>query len=267
MYLNLDFTSPFLTINEEKNLLLPLNYMLDLRESKFDLVPSVEHATESIPGVDGEILYASKYSARVFDMVCYSKDNLSLQDKQTEQKLLRLYMDKLKTEPCPLFYQGNVYMVQYNNNVDQTNNGHYLKWTLPLKANDCYGYSQQVYSIQGNSSDTVTNSGNQRVGTEITFTGSVTNPYVVINGHKISYDGVIPQNTTVVIHTSKRTAVMTAYDGTKTNAFGGVSGLRNPVYLEPTISLSITGKVTERTNVISMSHPDNTVMRWREKNI
>lgn len=264
MYLNMDFSKPFLTLDDEQNKLLPLGLDVDFRESKIDLLPTATQSFETMPGYDGEVSYDTSYSARLFDLVCNTPDGLSRAEKIVFQDKIAFYMNALKLCPQPLLYQGRIYMVSINGSFQPTNNGTWFQQQLPLKASDPFGYAPETKSIHANS--TVLYNGTKETGVVIEIGGAeLTNPSVTINGKKIEYQGRIPLNTTVTIHTEKRTAIMMDQNGQTANVFGAVTGLELPILFDPASISESNGDFIPSSNVILMSNPEQTQIRWREK--
>jgi len=265
MYIDNNFENPFLELDETNNQLLPLNIFVDFQESKIDTIPAIRESVETVAGLDGDILYDSTYSPRLFDLVCYTPDNLSAEQKILYKQHITYTLNQLKTKAKPLLYQGKVYMVRLTGTMQPSNYAGWFNGTIQLKASDPFGYSQLVYILKRDG--VIRCSGNVPIGLVIEIQGETTNPFVTINGVKIAYNGTVPLNTTLSIDTENQQAFLINADGIKTNAINNVTGLQKKVQLQ-TATTQIINELVEfepYKNTVTMSNPTNTTVKWREK--
>lgn len=265
VYINLDFENPFLTIDDSKSLLLPLNLFISPQESTIDLIPAIRENVETLAGLDGDITYDVTYSPRLFDLQCYTPSNLTSGQKIIYKQHITYTLNQLKERAQPLLYQDKIYMVKLAGTMQPTSFVSWFNSSLQLKASDPFGYSQKVYTLKRNG--VIRYNGNIKNGVIIEFKGPLSSPFVVINNHQISYSGDIPPNIILSVDTENQQAFLIDAEGLQTNATGNTTGIEIKTQLKASTTKLINDVIEFEPykNIVSMGDTTNTTVKWREK--
>lgn len=197
---------------------LNINYLVDLSQSE---IPSMAEATESsvrIAGRDGDIVLSTTYEPKPFNIVCYTEDNLTPQEKKIEENKVKTFLNSIKntTKTFALESDEAFYDIKYSGVLSSINYPMHMQFSIPFKSSSPYGKDLNKKSIVGNDSslsNTVT-----EVGAIFTIEGPAQTPKILFNNHEMFYNNVLESGARLEINSRNSTITHVNSLGTKTNA-------------------------------------------------
>lgn len=193
-------------------------YLIDPVESNLPIMPEASESAVRIAGRDGDLVLNTSYEPIPFEIVCYTEENLTPQEKIEEEEEINALLNKAKNEFISLAFEEreSFYNVKYNGALTTTRYPKHLKFSIPLKSSSPYGKYFIQREERGNStfeSDTIKDCGNV-----ITIYGPATNPKISLNDYEIYYDYSLLDGDKLEIDSSKSTITHINSLGVKTNA-------------------------------------------------
>ena len=192
--------------------------LISYSESDIPSMPEAVETSVSIPGRDGDIPLNTIYSPLSFTIVCYTEDNLTPEEKYTEETKMNKFLNSIKNNTIKLKLEskGKYYDVKYNGQLTTTNYPKHLQFSIPLKSSSSYAKDIDESYILGNGekeSNTI-----KEVGAVFVIEGPAQTPKIYLNDYEMFYDNVLLSNTKLVIDSNKSTVTMINREGTETNA-------------------------------------------------
>lgn len=195
-----------------------IDYLVDFSQSE---IPSMAEATESavrIAGRDGDIVLSTVYEPKPFNIVCYTEDNLTPQEKKIEENKVKSFLNSIKntTKTFALEADSVFYDVKYNGILTSINYPMHMQFSIPFKSSSPYGKNLTKKSIIGN--NTVASNTIEAVGGIFTIEGPAQTPKISLNGYEMFYDNVVLSGSKLEINSKNSTITHINSLGVKTNA-------------------------------------------------
>ena len=195
-----------------------INNLIDFMESN---IPSIAEATESsvkIAGRDGDISLNTVYEPLPFEIVCYTEDNLTPEEKIIEEQKVTSLLNSIKNQTKTLFMEREkkFYKVKYSGNLSVVRYPKHLKFTIPLKSSESYAMNCEESEIIGNGikiSNTI-----KDTGAIFTIKGPATKPIISLNNYQMKYNENILEGNSLIINSEDSTITHITSAGVKTNA-------------------------------------------------
>ena len=195
-----------------------INNLIDFMESN---IPSIAEATESsvkIAGRDGDISLNTVYEPLPFEIVCYTEDNLTPEEKIIEEQKITSLLNSIKNQTKTLFMEREkkFYKVKYSGNLSVVRYPKHLKFTIPLKSSESYAMNFEESEIIGNGtkvSNTI-----KDTGAIFTIKGPATKPIISLNNYQMKYNENILEGNSLIINSEDSTITHITSAGVKTNA-------------------------------------------------
>lgn len=195
-----------------------INNLIDFMESN---IPSIAEATESsvkIAGRDGDIPLNTVYEPLSFEIVCYTEDNLTPEEKIVEEQKVTSLLNSIKNQTKTLFMEREkkFYKVKYSGNLSVVRYPKHLKFTIPLKSSESYAMNCEESEIIGNGikiSNTI-----KDTGAIFTIKGPATKPIISLNNYQMKYNENILEGNSLIINSEDSTITHITSAGVKTNA-------------------------------------------------
>lgn len=195
-----------------------INNLIDFMESN---IPSIAEATESsvkIAGRDGDIPLNTVYEPLPFEIVCYTEDNLTPEEKIIEEQKITSLLNSIKNQTKTLFMEREkkFYKVKYSGNLSVVRYPKHLKFTIPLKSSESYAMNFEESEIIGNGtkvSNTI-----KDTGAIFTIKGPATKPIISLNNYQMKYNENILEGNSLIINSEDSTITHITSAGVKTNA-------------------------------------------------
>lgn len=202
--------------------LLPLEMKIDYKNSDFQIMPPVQSAEIEMPGVDGAIREDTVYKTRLFKLVCYSEDNLTISQKEDLKRRITEVLDSTKHQTKKLTIQsrGISFDVKYENS-DAKDGPSFVKNTITFSSQP-YGYDMFEQELYGGG--LILNQGVTPLRPCFTITGYVSNPSFRLNEKTFRFNGVVPSGSTLTIDFERYTCFLKDNMGNKTNALAKLTG-------------------------------------------
>ena len=195
-----------------------INNLIDFTESN---IPSIAEATESsvkIAGRDGDISLNTVYEPLSFEIVCYTEDNLTPEEKIIEEQKITSLLNSIKNQTKTFFMEREkkFYKVKYSGNLSVVRYPKHLKFTIPLKSSESYAMNYEESEIIGNGtkvSNTI-----KDTGAIFTIKGPATKPIISLNNYQMKYNENILEGNSLIINSEDSTITHITSAGVKTNA-------------------------------------------------
>lgn len=195
-----------------------INNLVDFMESN---IPSIAEATESsvkIAGRDGDISLNTVYEPLPFEIVCYTEDNLTPEEKIIEEQKITSLLNSIKNQTKTFFMEREkkFYKVKYSGNLSVVRYPKHLKFTIPLKSSESYAMNFEESEIIGNGtkvSNTI-----KDTGAIFTIKGPATKPIISLNNYQMKYNENILEGNSLIINSEDSTITHITSAGVKTNA-------------------------------------------------
>lgn len=195
-----------------------INNLIDFMESN---IPSIAEATESsvkIAGRDGDIPLNTVYEPLSFEIVCYTEDNLTPEEKIVEEQKVTSLLNSIKNQTKTLFMEREkkFYKVKYSGNLSVVRYPKHLKFTIPLKSSESYAMNCEESEIIGNGikiSNTI-----KDTGAIFTIKGPAIKPIISLNNYQMKYNENILEGNSLIINSEDSTITHITSAGVKTNA-------------------------------------------------
>ena len=197
--------------------ILPFGLMVDWKNSVFPRAPEAESDEIQIAGLDGETLEHTRYRNRQFNVVAWSEDDLSQQEKDALIRQITEILDATKNQTKTLTFArtGVSFDVKYDGELNIEEAPSFIRATIPLNAS-AYGYNRFEKQLTG--SGLIQNAGIARVGVVNRIAGECVNPSFAMGDFDISWTGTIPAGSYLFIDHGKEVCYLQDSFGNKTNA-------------------------------------------------
>lgn len=204
--------------------LIPFNMKVDWGNTKIQVMPEAEITSIEMPGIDGSIVADTVYKDRLFSIVAFSEDGMTLQQKEDLKARITQILDSTKhrTKKLTVQARGTTFDVKYEGQADIQSGPSYVKSTIPLQVTP-YGYSMFPYELYG--SGLVDNAnGDTMMRPKHTISGPITNPSFKLGAVTYTWNGTVPAETSLVINHDKYTCYTIDNFGKKKNVLAQLTG-------------------------------------------
>lgn len=204
--------------------LIPFDLRVDWRNTKIQVMPEAEITSIEMPGFDGEIVADTTYKDRLFNIVAFSNDRMTVDQKENLKHRITQILDSTKHQTKKLTIQARstTFDVKYEGQAEIVSGPSYVKGTIPLHVTP-YGYEMFERELYG--SGLVDNSAGDTFMRPVhTISGPVTNPAFKLGIVEYVWNGSIPEGTSLVIDHDKMTCYTIDNLGQKINALAKLTG-------------------------------------------
>lgn len=234
------------------DVLLPFGFKVDSKQSLINFMPEAVDTSVQIQGMDGDIVQDTVYSSRAMDIVCYSEDGLTRQQKEQLKTKLANTINTIKNghKKITIGSASTSFDVKYSGLATTTEGASYLKLSLPLKASNPYSYSE--FEKTAETSGLLVNDGIVPVGARFEVVGPTQNVSISLGNQLMKWTGTVKSGETLIIDCDFYTVTLVDESGVKHNAMDKFNNTF--------VKIPLTGIVLEL-------HPDiegKTTVYWRE---
>lgn len=208
-------------LSENGRLIFPnenISFLCSISESSIPSMPEALETSATIAGRDGDVPLSTTYGPMSFELVLYTEDNLTPEEKLKQEIFLNRFCNLIKnnTETFALELAQKFYKIKYNGVLSKENYPKFLRFTLPFKSSKSFAYDVKKYIIYGNS--TVESNTIEPTGFECVIKGPAIKPIISLNDYSIEYNNTILDDESLIIDTNNSTAVLVNSEGTRVNA-------------------------------------------------
>ena len=208
-------------LSENGRLIFPnenISFLCSISESSIPSMPEALETSATIAGRDGDVSLSTTYGPMSFELVLYTEDNLTPEEKLKQEIFLNRFCNSIKnsTETFALELAQKFYKIKYNGLLNKENYPKFLRFTLPFKSSKSFAYDVKKYIIYGNS--TVESNTIEPTGFECVIKGPAIKPIISLNDYSIEYNNTILDDESLIIDTNNSTAVLVNSEGTRVNA-------------------------------------------------
>lgn len=204
--------------------LIPFNMKVDWGNTKIQVMPEAEITSIEMPGIDGSIVADTVYKDRLFSIVAFSEDGMTLHQKEDLKARITQILDSTKhrTKKLTVQARGTTFDVKYEGQADIQSGPSFVKGTIPLQVTP-YGYSMFPYELYG--SGLVDNAnGDTMMRPKHTISGPITNPSFKLGTVTYTWNGTVPAETSLIINHDKYTCYTIDNFGKKKNVLAQLTG-------------------------------------------
>lgn len=202
---------------------LPFGMKVDWGKSTIQVMPEAELTSIEMPGIDGSIIENTVYKDRLFQIVAYSEQGMTQQEKEDLKREITKVLDLTKEESRKLTVQSRevTFDIKYDGAANITEGPSYVRLTAPFRTPP-YGYDMLENVLEG--SGLIENKGAIAVGVTHTITGPVSSLAFVLGDIEYTYNGDIESGTQLIINHETYTCYIQDNFGNKTNALANLDG-------------------------------------------
>lgn len=204
--------------------LIPFGLKIDWDKTKIQVMPEAELTKIQMPGIDGSIIEDSVYKDRLFEIVAYSQDGLSIAQKEELKDKITRVLDATKHQDKKLTVQAadTSFDVRYEGQAEIVDGPSYVKATIPLRTPP---YGSSIFETELNGAGLVDNTaGNAPLRVKHIITGAITNPTFSLGTITYTYKGFIPIDNQLIIDHDMMSCYIIDNKGKKTNALANLVG-------------------------------------------
>lgn len=248
-------------ISEEGYLVIPnydIKYLINFFESNIPSMPEATEASVRIAGRDGDISLKTTYEPIPFNIVCYTDENLSPEEKLQEERKVNDFLNSIKNDTIDLGFEREekFYNVKYSGALTITRYPKHIQFSIPLKSSNSYAKSiyKSIVVGESNTNDTVEFESDtiKEAGATFIIEGPATSPIISLNDYEMAYDSSILEGNKLVIDSSNSTIKMVTSLGAETNA------MRYYNHQFPKIKKGINTLIVES----GITNPEQVTIEW-----
>lgn len=208
-------------LSENGRLIFPkenISFLCSISESSIPSMPEALETSATIAGRDGDVPLSTTYGPMSFELVLYTEDNLTPEEKLKQEIFLNRFCNSIKnnTETFALELAQKFYKIKYNGLLNKENYPKFLKFTLPFKSSKSFAYDVKKNTAYGN--NTFESNTIEPTGFECVIKGPAIKPIISLNDYSIEYNNTILDDESLIIDTNNSTAVLVNSEGTRVNA-------------------------------------------------
>lgn len=178
----------------------------------------------SMPGVDGNLISDTTYRDRIFSIVAFSEQGLTIAEKEDIKRRIVQILDSTKMSSKKLTVQSRSvsFDCRYVNEAKISDGPSFVKAEIDLQVGP-YGYSLFPTELHG--SGLINNAeGAAPLRVKHTITGPVTNPSFTINGTTYTWRGTVSSGSSLIIDHDNYTCYTVDSLGNKRNVLQFLTG-------------------------------------------
>lgn len=201
----------------------PFDLIVDWRNTEIQIMPQTESDYIDLPNVDGSIIENTVYKNRLFNIVAWTQDGLTVQEKEQIKQDIAYILDSTKNQNKKMTFgnTGNTFDVKYSGVLGMQEAPSSIKFTIPFEAS-AYGYPVIDQLIYG--SGLLINNGDKDSAPVHIINGGCVNPSFQLGDIVYSWAGTVPENSKLYINHSDYTCYLESVEGTRTNVLNKLTG-------------------------------------------
>lgn len=179
--------------------------LIDPSESDLSTMPTASESSVKIAGRDGDVVLSTTYDPILFNIVCFTEDNLTVEEKILEENKIKTFLNNIKNHTIKLGIENRntYYDVKYSGSLTVVRYPKALRFSIPLKSQSSYGRDIETKQITGDGTETSNTI--KEVGAKFTILGPASLPKISFNDYLMEFDADIMSNTKLIIDSSKST--------------------------------------------------------------
>lgn len=195
-----------------------IDLLVNLSESNIPTMPEAIETTVRIAGKDGDVVLKTTYEPISFEIVCYTEDNLTMQEKVAEEKKINRFLNSIKSKTKTFAIEINevFYKIKYNAALTTIKYPKHIQFSIPFKSSESYGKALIQSSIVGN--NTTTSETIEPTGAIFKIDGPAQTPKIALNDYLMQYDNILLEGEQLIINSLNSTVTLINTSGIETNA-------------------------------------------------
>ena len=199
---------------------LDVKYLISFSESTIPSMPETAETTVKIAGRDGDISLSSTYEPIFFEIVCYTEDNLTQEQKIKEELKINKFLNGIKNHSVAFGMEAEekFYDVKYVGALTTTRYPKHIRFSIPLKSSNPYAKFYLQRKEIGNT--TFESSTIKEAGPKFIIEGPATNPRIALNDYQMYYASSLLQGEKLIIDANNSTVTKIDNNGDAFNVMG-----------------------------------------------
>lgn len=229
--------------------LLPFGLKVDWGSSSIQVMPEAENITVESPGIDGSMVVDTVYKDRLFQIVGFSEQGLTVSEKEELKRKISNILATSKQESKRLLVQsrGTQFQVRYTGQAEITEAPTWIKAKIPLLAS-VYGYNLFPHDVVG--SGLIYNLGAVHVGPTHEISGPTSSFSFTFGAHTYKYSNSIPANSKLIIDHEMKSVWIVDVNGTKSNAMKHFSGAFQKVPPQKSVVITVPDNIKDKFHTL-----------------
>lgn len=220
--------------------IIPFDMKIDWVNSNIQVMPQSQSDYIEQPGVDGSIVENTVYKNRLFSIVAYSEQGMTVYEKEMLKKEIVRVLDSTKNKSKKLTMQAAdiSFDAKYSGAADISEGPSFVKATIPFEVSP-YGYplfTQEVYGT-----GLLVNNGVKDIGCVNKISAGAVNPSFQIGSITYVWNGTVPKNSTLVIDHEAYICYLETIQGVRTNALTQLTGDFQKIPKESSVAITAFG--------------------------
>ena len=218
----------------------PFNLKVDWVNSSIQVAPQTESSYIEMPGVDGSLVEYTVYKNRMFSIMAYSQQGMTVYEKEMLKKEIGRILDSTKNETKKLTFQSPSisFDAKYSGAADISEGPSFVRATIPLETSP-YGYP--LFDNETYGSGLIKNGGCADVGCVHKISSGAVNPSFTLGEIKYTWNGTVSSGYTLVINHEDYSCYLEDANGNKTNALTKLTGEFQKIPKESSVALTAHG--------------------------
>lgn len=220
--------------------IIPFDMKVNWRDSSIQVMPQTESTYIDMPEKDGSIIENTIYKNRLFSIVAYSELGLSIYEKEQLKREIAQILDATKNSPKKLTFMASdtSFDVQYSGSAEITEGPSFVKATIPFEAG-AYGYPLFEQEVLG--TGLLVNDGDADSGCVHKISSGAVNPSFQLGTITYTWEGTVPEDTTLYIDHNNYTCYLETVKGTRTNVIDKFTGEFQTIPKASSIAITALG--------------------------
>ena len=191
--------------------------LIDPSESELSTMPTASESSVKIAGRDGDVVLSTTYDPILFNIVCFTEDNLTTEEKILEENKVKTFLNNIKNHTIKLGIESRsiYYDVKYSGSLTVVRYPKALRFSIPLKSQSSYGRNIETKQITGDGTETSNTI--KEVGAKFTILGPASSPAIAFNDYLMGVNIDITTGDKLEIDSSKSTITYINALGERTN--------------------------------------------------
>lgn len=221
---------------------LPFGLKVDWGQTNIQVMPTAELTTIEMPGVDSSLIEDTVYKDRLFQIVSFSEQGLTVQEKEDLKRKIANILSTTKFEDKKLSIQsrGISFDARFEGTADIKEGPSYVKATIPIRC-AAYGYDMFEGSVVG--SGLIVNEGVIPVGVTHKIQGRITNPSFTMGGQQYVWYGTVQTGEVLTIDHEMYSVWITDVNGKQHNVLANFSGKFQKIPAGSSVAITVPSNV------------------------
>ena len=224
--------------------IIPFEMKVDWRNTTLQVMPQTESEYIDIPGVDGSLIENTTYKNRIFNIVAYSQEGLTITEKEDLKSEIARILDSTKNKSKKFTIQNAdiSFDVKYSGSAEIAEGPSFVKATIPFETSP---YAYPLFDTEIYGSGLMVNNGDSNSGFVNIISSGCVNPSFRIGTIDYSWEGTVPEGYKLYIDHNNYTCYLENNLGDRINAISKLTGEFQVVPANSSVAITASENTTE----------------------